>query len=252
MKSSPLVAVVFAVLLFGTLFAGTAAAVSSEPRELPEESEVGAEMEATFELTDLFDEFNEWTLAAETELDNATWTIRQFDQGGDQIDRVDVDGSEASQPVDIDDGTASVEVRVTGTTPEIEAFSYDPPERFVVASFAQERDGGTEGAIASHETHHFTQESSEARAAIDRARDAVDGSGSSDAQSSLETAISAYENGNFENAITNAERAESEASQSQLLRTGLLVGGIAIVVLLVAFGGYRVYKSRQKGPDRLK
>lgn len=252
MKSSPLVAVVFAVLLFGTLFAGTAAAVSSEPQELPEESEVGAEMEATFELTELFDEFNEWTLAAETELVNATWTIRQFDQAGEPIDREDIDGSEASQPIDIDDGTASVEVRVTGTTPEIETFSYDPPDRFVVSNFTQQRDGGTEREIATHETHHFTQQSSEARAAIDQARSAVDSSSSSDAQSSLETAISAYEGGNFENAITNAERAEEEASQSQLLRTGLLVGGIAIVVLLVAFGGYRVYRSRQKGPDRLK
>ena len=80
MKSSKLVAAVFAVLLFGTLFAGTTAAVQSSPQTLPEESEVGTEFEATFEITELFDEFESWTLTAETELDNATWTIRQYDQ----------------------------------------------------------------------------------------------------------------------------------------------------------------------------
>ncbi len=252
MKSSTLVAAVFAVALFGTLFVGTTLAVESNPQTLPEESEVGAEMEATFELTDLFDEFESWTLAVETELDNATWTVRQYNQAGSEIAREDTDGPDVTQSVDIDDGTSSIEIRVTGTTPEIEAFSYDPPDRFTVANITQQREGGTARDIATHETHHYTAESREAREAIDRAQAAVSESSSDSAESSLESAISAYEGGNFENAINLAERAEDEASQSQLIRMGLFAGGAAVIVLLLAVGGYRVYKSRQQGPSRLR
>lgn len=252
MKSSKLVAVAVAVLLFGTLFAGTTAAVQSSPQDLSEESEVGTDIETTFEITELFDEFESWTLAAETELGNATWTVRQYDQAGSEISRNEINGQNATQTVNIEDGTATVEVRVTGTTPEISELSYDPPQEFVVASFTQEREGGSNNDIATHEIHYYTQESKEAREAIDGARTAVEGSDSDEAQSSLDSAISSYENGNFENAIDLAERAESEASQSQFRRNAMIGGGALIVVLLVAFGGYRLYKSRQKGPSRLK
>ena len=251
MTSSKLAAAVVAVLLFGSLFAGSVAAVESSPQELPEESEVGTEFEATFEVTELFDEFERWTLVGNTELDNATWTIRQFNQAGDQIVRQEADGSTAAQDVDIDDGTATVEVRISGTTPELGELSYDPPDRFLAANFTLERDGGTERVIGEHESHHYTQESREARQAIDSARDAVGDSGG-DAQSSLDSAISAYEGGNFENAISLAERAESEATQSQTIRTALLGVGAVIVLAILLGGGYWVYKSRQQGPSRLK
>lgn len=250
MKSSQPIAALVAVLVFGALFVGPAAAVQSSPTDLPEESEVGAEFEATFELTELFDEFNEWTLSAQTELDNSTWTVRQYNQAGDEISRVDTDGQSVSQAVDLDEGTATIEVRVTGTTPEVDEWSYDPPDSFVAANFTQERDGGTADEIASHESHHYTTESKDARDAIDRAQGEVGDSG--DARSSLDSAVSAYESGNFENAINLAERAEDEASQSQLVRNSLIGVGVVIVLLLVIGGGYRVYKSRQKGPTRLK
>lgn len=252
MKSSKPLAAVFAVLLFGTLFVGPVLAVQSNPQDLSEESEVGTDIDATFEITELFDEFESWTLAAETELDNATWTIRQYDQAGSEISRNEIDGQNATQTIDIEDGTATVEVRVTGTTPEIEQLSYDPPQRFLVAAYTQEREGGSNNDIATHETHYYTQESKQAREAIDGAKTAVEGSGSDDAQSSLESAVSAYENGNFENAVNLAERAEGEASQSQLIRNALIAGGIVIVLVLLAAGGYRLYKSRQQGPSRLK
>lgn len=252
MKNSTLVAALLAILLFGTLFAGTSLAVESTPQDLSESYEVDEDMEATFEITELFDEFETWTLTAETELTNATWTIRQYDQAGSEISREETDGQNATRAIDIEDGTATVEVRVTGTTPEIDEWSYEPPDRFVAAAFTQQREGGSANDIATHEAHHYTEESRDAREAIDQAREAVDGSNSDEAQSSLDSAISAYESGNFENAIGLAERAEDEASQSQLLRTGLVAGGAALVVLLLAVGGYRLYKSRQKGPNRLK
>jgi len=252
MRRSKLVAVLGAVLMFGTLFAGSAAAVQSSPTDLPEESEVGTDFEATFELTELFEEFGEWTLSAETELENSTWTIRQYDQAGSEIQREDIDGQNATQAVDIDDGTARVDVRVTGTTPEVEAWSYDPPDSFVVANFTQEREGGSDRDIDTHRSHHYTTESKDAREAIDRAQESVEGSGSDSARSSLNSAISAYESGNFENAIDLAERAEDEASQSQLIRNALIGVAVVIVLALLIGVGYRVYKSRQKGPGRLR
>ncbi|WP_181692299.1 hypothetical protein [Natronomonas sp. LN261] len=252
MKSSKLVAALVAVSLFGALFAGSATAVESSPQDLPEESEVGTDFEATFEVTGLFDEFERWTLVANTELENATWTIRRYNQAGDELSREDADGPTATEPVDIDDDTARVEVRVTGTTPELEALSYEPPDRFVAAAFTLEREGGTERTIGSHEVHHYTEQSREAREAIDSASEAVEESGSDEARSSLDSAISAYESGNFENAIDLAERAEGEVSQSRLIRNALLGVGVVIVLAVLLGGGYWVYKSRQQAPSRLK
>lgn len=252
MRNNIAVGVLLTVLLFGALFVGTTAAVQSETGDLPAEAEVGSDIETTVELSGLFEEFESWTVAVDTQLENATWTITQFNQAGSEIEREEFDGESAAQSVDIDDGTATVEIRVTGTTPGIDEFRYEPPEQFTVMNLTQEREGGADRDLESYETHHFTAESKEARQAIDQARTAVEGSGSSDAQSSLDSAISAYENGNFENALQLAERAEDEATQRQLIRNALLVGAVVVVVALIAFGGYRVYKARQKGPSRLQ
>jgi hypothetical protein len=252
MSNNTIVVALVAVLLFGTLLVGTTVAQQSSPQEFPEESEVGADFEATFEITELFDEYESWTLVSETELENATWTIREYDQAGGEISREDLDGQNVTTQVNIDDGTASIEIRVTGTTPAIEQFSYQPSDRFVAAAFDLEREGGTRDEIAVHESHHYTEDSKTAREAIDSAAEAVNDSGSSDAQSSLDSAISAYESGNFENAINNAERAENEASESQTTRNALLGAGAVVVILVLLGGGYWLYKSRQQGPSRLK
>ncbi|MES3516125.1 MAG: hypothetical protein PPP58_00510 [Natronomonas sp.] len=254
-SNATLVAVGTALLMVVSLVAlgaAPAAAVDSETDDLPEEVEVGAETEATFEFDNLFEDFESWTLRGETNMTNVTWTVRQFDAAGNQVRQTSTDGELVEADVDIDDGTDRVEVRVIGDAPEIESFRYDPPEEFRYAEFTLVRGGGTEQAISDYRVHHFTTESSEARAAIDAAAEAVEGSGSSDAESSLQSAISAYEAGNFGNAIELAERAQSEADRASLLRTGLLVGGVAVVVLLLAGGGLYAYRSRQQEPERLR
>jgi hypothetical protein len=250
--TSKLLSAVVVCLLATSLFAGSAAAVESQPRDLPEEAEVGSDVETTFELTELFDEFEAWTLRAETELREVTWTVWYYDQAGNQVDQQSVDGQELATGVDIDDGVSRIEVRVTGTAPEIGNYSYDPPERFVMANLSQTRTGGTERTIDSYEVHHYTQESKEARNAIDAARERVAGSGSDSGQALLESAISSYEGGDFESASRDAERAGKEGSQSKLLRNAAIgVGGVLSLVLVVG-GGYRFYRSRQQSPSRLK
>ncbi|MFT4883507.1 MAG: TolA-binding protein [Natronomonas sp.] len=252
MKSSKLLSLLVAGLLVSSLAVGSAAAVNSSAEELPDESEVGTEYEATFELTELFDEYEQWTLNGETELTNVTWTIRQYDQADNQIRQTSVDGQEFNEDINIEDGTSRIEVRVTGTTPEIGNLSYDPEERFAVANFTQVREGGTQQDIASHDAHHYTNESKEARNAIDDANAIVNESGDQESQETLQSAISAYEAGNFENAINLAERAEDEATQTQTRQSFLLYGAAAVVVLLLLGGGYYLYKSRQQGPSRLR
>jgi multidrug resistance efflux pump len=141
---------------------------------------------------------------------------------------------------------------VTGTAPPTDNYSSQPPDRFAVANFTQARSGGNSQSIDSYQTHHYTEESDEARAAIDSAREAVDGSLLGGGQGHLRSAISSYENANFENAIASADQAENEASRNGLIANVLLVVGALLVVGLVAGGGYRVYRSRQQGPGRLK
>jgi hypothetical protein len=252
MKSSKLLSLLVAGLLVSSLAVGSAVAVESSPGELPEESQIGTDYEATFELTELFDEYEQWTLSGETELTNVTWTIQQYDQAGNQIRQSSVDGQSFEADINIDDGTSRIEVRVTGTTPEIGNLSYEPEERFTVANFTQVREGGTQQAIASHDAHPYTTESKEARNAIDNASEVVDASDSNEAQQTLESAISAYDAGNFENAISLAERAENEATQTQTRQSFLLYGAAAVVLLLLLGGGYYLYKSRQQGPSRLR
>lgn len=244
---APLVAVLLAV----SLLAGGAAAVETSS-DAPEESEVGADFQATVQVTDLFSDANEWTLHGETNLTNVTWTVTVYDQADTQIRQETYTDATFEEDIDTDGGTNRVEVEVVGTTPEVENFSYDPQETFTAASFTEVRPGGTEHEIDTYEVHHYTEDSKEARQAIDSARDAVERSGSSEGQQSLESAISAYENGNFENAIRNAERAEDEASDSQFVQTAALIAAGGIVLLLVAGGGYYAYRSRQESPSRLK
>lgn len=239
-------------LLVASLFAGTAAAVSTDSDDIPDEVEVGTQTEATFELTDLYDEFESWTLRGETNLTNVTWTIVQIDQTGSQVSQQSYDGGEFTEEIDADDGTNRVEVRVTGTAPEIAEFRYDPPERFTFANFTLERGGGTERAIDSYAVHHYTDESKEARESLDEAHEAVERSGDSDAQSSFDSAVSAYQAADFDNAITLAERAEGEASQAETTRTLLLYGGLGVVAIAIIVGGVYVYRSRKKPPSRLR
>lgn len=249
MKSKLLsVLVVFA--LATSLFAGPAAAVEDSTENLPEEAEVGGNVEATFELTQLFGEFEQWTLEGETELQEATWTAKLYDQAGNQIDTQETNSLSAD--VDIDDGVDHIEVRVVGTTPDIANYSYDPAQSFAAANLTQMASGGSQQAIAGYQIHHYTGESEEARNAIDGASEAVEASSSDSGQALLESAISAYENGNFQNAIDSAQEAEEEASQNRLLRTAAMAVGGLLVLLLIVGGGYRFYRSRKQDPSRLQ
>jgi hypothetical protein len=145
---------------------------------------------------------------------------------------------------------------VTGTAPPVEEFSYDPPQQFLLASLSLTREGGSSTDVGSWEAHHYTPESDEARSALDTAASTIEGTDADTAEASgtFDSAVDAYEGGNFDNAVTLAERATSQAESarqnSQLVQYAMYgVGGLLVVGAVV--GGLVWYRSNQDSYDKL-
>ena len=252
MRRKALLSVLVTGLLAAAILTAPAAAVQSTALDAPDDAEAGTDFEATYELTDLFTDFEQWTLAGETSVTSVTWTVTQYDQAGNQVRQESYDGQAFTQSVDIDTGVSRIEVRVRGTTPGFETPTYDPPQRFTAAALTLERQGGTQQAIDTDAAHHYTQQSRSTREKIEDAEAVVDRSGDDRSRDTLESAISAFEAGNYDNADRLADRAESEAQRNARTRRTLLYGGGAVLLLVVLGAGWYVYQSRKQGPSRLR
>lgn len=232
-----------------------ATAVSTDKQGVPGEAEVGSEVTATYTFTELYSEYESWTLHGETNLTGVTWTVRKLDQAGNQVDQNSYDGQEVDSAVDISEDTARVVVRVSGTVPAVENFSYDPAEEFTLARFELHRQGGTSQDLAGDDVHHYTEDSKEARDEIDEARTAVEDGGNQQAERDLQNAISAYDDGSFDLAVELANDAEEQANRARSNRDRtqlLLFGGIGVVSLLLVVGGVFYYRSRRETYDKLR
>jgi len=233
---------------------GVASAYTVSAEGVPAESEVGGEVTVTYTIDDPFtDAPNEWTLAGATELENVSWTVTVL-RAGNQVSQDTYGSQNFSQGLDIDDNGDQVEIELTGATPAVENYTYQPEEQYLVASLTQVT-GNNEEEFRRDTAHHYTQESREARTAIDDAQAAIDATGGNqEAEELLSSAISAYDADNFGNAVDLAEQAENtaqQAQQSQQTTRLLLFGGIGLVVLLLlAGGGY--YLLQQQGDDYSK
>jgi hypothetical protein len=251
-RSSSLAVGVLALVLVVSVV--PAAAVSTSAEGVPDAEQVGSEIEATFTLTDLYEDgVNDWTLRASTELENVSWTVSKRKLSGDTV-RENYGGESFTTGVTAQDDVDRVTVTVTGTVPAVANWSYDPREQFRVAQLVQVR-GENENRLGRWQAHHYTEQSSGARDAIDAARAAVGDDAPQEARSDLQQAVSAYDAGNFENAVSNAEDAEeaaARAQQSREQRQLLLYAGIGVVALLVVFGGIYYYRSRQTDYNQLR
>lgn len=231
-----------------------AAAVSTSAEGVPDSKAVGTEVQATFTLTDLYEDgVNQWTLRASTELEGVSWTVRKRKLSGDVVQE-NYAGKSFTTRVSADNDTDQVTVTVTGTVPAVKNWSYDPPERFRVAQLVQVR-GENENRLGRWQSHQYTERSREARRAIEAAQAAIGESAPKEARNDLQQAISAYNAGNFDNAISNAEDAEQaaeSAKQAQGQRQLLLYAGVGVVALLVVFGGIYYYRSRQDEYNQLR
>ena len=238
---------ILGVLLAISLMAvGTAAAVSVSG-DAPAPSENGTETSMNVSIQDPFaDAPDQWTLRGETELENATWTVEAYDQRGNVVTRQDTSGANITQELDFDNDATRVNVTVTGTVPTLTAFNYEDraAENYTVMQLSQ---ANGDAIDRTWDAHRFTNESQTARQAIDDAQAAVDEASGNAGQEDLERAISAYDAGNFENAISLAESAQSTAEENQS-DGGLpiaLIGG-AIVAVLVVVGGALYYRQSQQ------
>jgi len=246
------------LLLVATVVAVPAGAVAPGNADAPTEGEVGTKTSATVTLTELYQnpQLEQWTLAGQTDLTNVTWTVTYYDQTGAKVDQSSYDGQNfTGASVSADDGISEVDVKVEGTVPSVESYSYDPAHSFTVLSLAQTREGGTTNSIDSWTARHYTAESQSARDALDAARSDIDAAGNpDDAETKFTQAVDAYESAEFGLASELANEAESQAEsvqQNQQRNQMLLYAGGGLVVLLAIAGGFFWYRSQQEGPDRL-
>lgn len=244
-----------ALLALALLVAAVApvAAVSVSADGVPDRAEVGEQVSATFTLTELYTDYDNWTLRGTTALDNATWTITRLDNRDRQLGQQrTVTGTNVTQSIGGE--TDEVRVRLEGRVPEVANYSYDPAQTFTFAELEQTQQGGTTDALDDWSVVHYTSESEAAREAIETAEDAIDdaaeaGADTSEAEDILENAVSAYDGANFGNAedlATNAEEAANEAAQSTQRTNTLLLVGAAVVALAVLGGVAYVLLQRRK------
>lgn len=242
-----------AVLLGAT---GTAAALSISSQGVPGEVAVGGEVSATYTIDDPFtDTANEWTLVANTELENVRWTVTVLRAGTPVQDGQTTYGQQSfEQDLNVDNNGDEVQIELVGDVPEVDNYSYEPRQTFVVAALDQ-RTGNNIEALANDSAHYYTEESAATRQSIDDAQSAIDAAGGNqEAESTLSDAIAFYNSGNFEQAQDAAQRAQSSAEsaqQSSQTTQTILLGAGGLVVLLLIGGGIYYWQSQQ-GDDYSK
>lgn len=252
-RSSKLtVAVVLIAVLLGAV--GTAAALEITASNVPDDAEVGSEVNATITIDDAYTENSQYTLVLETEMENVSWTVEEYDQGS-RVEQWTGGGQSFSQEVSSDPNGDEIRIEVRGEVPGISEYTFEPEENFTFVA-VKSRTGDNTQTLETYDVHHYTNESLTAREKIEEARDAIeDVGGDSSAERSLQQAISAYANGNFNNAISNAQDARRDArqeQQSQQTTQMLLFGGIGVVVLLIIIGGVYYYRQQQDDYDKLR
>ncbi|WP_135824000.1 hypothetical protein [Halorussus ruber] len=256
--SSKLLALLLACTLVVSAV-GPAAAMSASASGAPGEAEVGSDVSTTFTITKPFSDYDSWTLNGTTELTGVTWTVELYDQGGAKIDQKSYDGQSFDHDLEKSDAY-EVKVQIEGTVPEVENFTYDPAQSLSLAELNQVREGGSSEAIDSWDFRPYTEESDDARSAIENAEESIEdaedsGAGVSEAQSNYEDAISAFDGENFGLATDLATKAQDKAESSQQSNQQtqmLLYGGAGLLALVVVVGGFLWYRNQQDDYDKLR
>lgn len=245
--SSKVVAVgVLLAVALGT--AGIVAGVSFDGSGVPDSVEVGEEPEFNVSTDDPFaDKESPWTIEADSDLDEADITIVAETVDGDVTEASGEEGLELSS----EEGVNNVRIHVAnGEVPPVQQYNYEDPEQEEVTVLTVSDASGT--VIDSWSVHRYTEESREARQAIDDASDIVADEGGDSAQERLDEAIVHYNNGEFDSAITAAEDAENQAqSGGELMRILLIVVG-ALVVLGIVGGGVYYWRQSKQDTSRLQ
>ncbi|WP_136688900.1 hypothetical protein [Halorhabdus amylolytica] len=242
-----------AVLALTLVAVGTGAAVTVDTNA-PSEAQAGEVTSVTITISDVYEDADQWTLTGSTGLvDVQGWEVTKVTPSGEGGTST-FDGETFEVPIEAGENLDHVNVTVTGTVPQVQAFSYDPPQSFEAVTLTREGGGQVE-EIETVSIHHYTPDSKDARGVIEEAEAAVNDSDSQDARNRLNTAISAFEDGSFDTARTAAadaqDTAESAESSAQTMQY-VLYGVGAIVVLALIGGGIYYYRSQQDDYDKLR
>ena len=255
-RSSRLALVLVALLLVAVV---PAAAVTVSGENVPSQVQVDEQQDVTYTVEELYTDYDRWQLSGETDLVDVTWTVTTYDQTGAKIDQQQYNEPSFAHTIAAENDVSTVEVRLQGTTPTWSDWQYDPPQQLTLATFSQAQEGGTSNEIDTFDARPYTEDSQSARTAIEDANDAIEqaesaGASTAEAEATVNNAISAYENGNFENAVDIANQAQTDAESSaqSAQRTDLLLmAGGALVVLALVAGGIYWYLQQRESYDRL-
>lgn len=259
---------VLLVAVLAVAFVGPATAITVDSEDAPTEAEVGSEVSASYQMSELFQNptYEQWRLNGTTELTGSpTWQLELVNNQGNVMETEQKVGQnvtfettlDASQPI------AEVRVTVTGDVPGLGNYTYEDRPSFAVTTLSQVpvagSDQGNPKAIDTWTANQYTADSQAARQAIEAAQAAIDsasdaGASTGDAEEDLQAAKEFYTGGDFENAINQAENAEEEANsaknsaESTQQRNNLLLmaGGVLVLLLLVGGG---LYWYSQQGDD---
>ena len=260
MNSSRYSKVLLALVVLAAAVAVPAAAVSVSGEDVPDTAQVGEKQAtATYTITEPFSEYEQWTLVGETEMTQVNWQVTTYNNAGNQINEQTFTGESFQYDLRAEDGVVRVEVKVVATTPEVANWTYEPAQTLTFAEFKQTQAGGASTVLETHEVRPYTEESQSAREAIQAAESAVDdaesaGANPQEAADLIDNAISAFDNGNFENAeslATQAQNSAESAKQSQEQTSTLLMVGGGIIVLLVLVGVGYWYMNQRDTYDKL-
>lgn len=228
----------------------------------PGDVKVGSDVDHTVTIENLHQDpqVESWTLEAGTALDDPQWTITYLDQAGEEIGKASFEDSNVtSDELSTENNVDAVQIRVRGTVPAIEDYTYPEAETVLVMELLQVPDNGVTDDIATVEAQPYTEQSQSARENLDAARDAIDrakenGADVSDVEETYDSAVSSYQNANFDNANRLATRATENANakveSSEQTQTILYAAGGAVVLVLIV-GGFFWYRSRQDTYDKL-
>jgi hypothetical protein len=243
------VAVLVAVVAMLALAPATVAAIDASPEGVPDDAEVDSDVSASVTLTNLYGNATSFTLQGQTDLNDVAWTVQRVRLDG-STSRESFGGESFQTTISSENDVERVVVTVRGTVPEIQQYTYDPHQSFTMARLTQVTGENPQPIAQPWTVEHYTTDSRNARQAIDSAATAVDETGAGERD--LQQAISAYENGNFANAVSNAEDAEAAADgarrSAQTTRLVLIAVGAVVVVGLL---GFAYYRTRGDDYDRL-
>ena len=245
-------ALLFVAVLLASV--GTASALSVSSEGVPSSSQVGEDVQVTYTIDDPFtDAPNQWTLRGETELVDVRWTVTVL-RAWSQISEQTYTEQSFNHSLDVNDNGDEVVVELDGTTPRVSNYTYSPEETYLVTSLNQTTGDNTQ-SLASDSAHHYTDESREARNAIEDAEAAIaDVGGHEEAETTLGRAKTFYEAERFSDAVSAAEDAQQKAEKAQQTKQTtnmLLIGGAVVVVLALIGGGVYYWKSQQQTVSRL-